>query len=385
MRIVLIGAGAVGSVAAARLVDVREVDELVLADVVGERSKALADRLGSRKVRAATMASGQDLGSLITGADLAVNAAHASLDLPLMEACLDVGASFMDLSSVPLQQFPYDEKFRKAGIVALLGAGEDPGLGNVLARAAADRLDKVDSIRIRDGDTITSGPTPLPVAWSPETFIVEVFADALVFQDGRIVEVPPWSGREVYPFPEPVGPQPVYLMEHEEPVTMPRFIGKGLRYVDLKLAVDDGTFETLQRLKALGLLEDTPVPVDGGSVSPRRLIVSLLPRPANLVGKVTGAAMILVEVSGTKDGEAVTHRLYVGLRHEDAARRYGATATAYLVGTGTAIFVTQFTRGQIPQRGVIAPECLDPAETLRLMSEAGLPVTHETRTTRELT
>ncbi len=186
MRIVLIGAGAVGSVAAARLVDVREVDELVLADVVGERSKALADRLGSRKVRAATMASGQDLGSLITGADLAVNAAHASLDLPLMEACLDVGASFMDLSSVPLQQFPYDEKFRKAGIVALLGAGEDPGLGNVLARAAADRLDKVDSIRIRDGDTITSGPTPLPVAWSPETFIVEVFADALVFQDGRM-------------------------------------------------------------------------------------------------------------------------------------------------------------------------------------------------------
>src|SRR3990170_4973282 len=233
MRIVSIGAGAVGSVAAARLVDVREVDELVLADVVGERSKALADRLGSRKVRAATMASGQDLGSLITGADLAVNAAHASLDLPLMEACLDVGASFMDLSSVPLQQFPYDEKFRKAGIVALLGAGEDPGLGNVL-----------------------------------------------VFQDGRIVEVPPWSGREVYPFPEPVGPQPVYLMEHEEPVTMPRFIGKGLQYVDLKLAVDDGTFETLQRLKALGLLEDTPVPVDGGSVSPRRLIVSLLPRPA---------------------------------------------------------------------------------------------------------
>ncbi len=375
-----------GSVAASHLVRLKETDQLVLAEQYPERAQALAAKLKSRKTRVVPV-KGTDPGSLakiLGGTDLAINAAHASLDLNLMEACLDAHAHYMDLSSLPSEQFPFDARFRKAGLTALLGGGEDPGLGNVLARVGADALDTVDSIKIRDGDTASSADTPLPVVWSPETFLEEVFSPGLYFENGKIVKVPPWSGREVYPFPEPVGPQPVYWMDHEEPETLGKFIGKGLKFADLKLAIDDPLFHTLNLLRELGILGDAAIDVDGTKVFPRKVLMRLLPRPTELVGRVTGTAMIAVEVDGSKDGERAAHRFHTGMRHEDAFRKHGATATGYLVGTGAAIFATQFARGQIEPTGVIAPECLDPAESLRLMSAMGLPVVHETRVARVL-
>ena len=370
-----------GTVAVRHLVRLKEIEDLVIADAVAVRARGLAAKLRSLRVRAAPVRDMEvgTLAKLLEGASLAINAAHVSLDLPLMEACLDAGAHYMDLSSEPSKQFPYDARFRKAGLTALLGGGEDPGLGNVLARVAVDRLDSVNALRIRDGDTASSRDTPLPVVWSPETFLAEVFSPGLVFEDGQLVRPPPWSGKEVYPFPEPVGPQPVYLMDHEEPETLGRFIGKGLRHVDLKLAIDDETFRILHRVHDLGLLEERAVSVEGRSVSPRRLLMSLHPRPADLVGRVTGTAMIAVEVDGLQDGRRVIHRLYTGMRHEEAAWRHNATATGYLVGTGAAVFATQFVRGQIPQTGVLSAECLDPAESLRLMGRMGLRVVHEAR------
>ena len=381
IRVVLFGAGGMGTVTARHLVRLKEIDDLVIADLVATRARGLAARFRSLRVRAAPVR-GADPGTLakvVQGAELAINAAHGSLDLPLMEACLDAGAHYMDLSSEPSQQLPYDARFRKAGLTALMVAGEDPGLGNVFARAAADELDTVQAIRIRDGDTASSPDTPLPVVWSPETFLVEVFSPGLYFEDGRLVRPPPWSGKEIYPFPEPVGSQPVYLMDHEEPETLGRFIGKGLRYVDLKLAIDDEMFRILHAIHRLGILEEGGVSVEGAQVSPRKLLMSLLPRPTDLIGRVTGTAMIAVEVDGLREGRRVTHRLYTGMRHEEAARRHNATATGYLVGTGAAVFATQFVRGQIPQTGVLSAECLVPSESLRLMGRMGLKVVHEVR------
>ncbi len=370
-----------GTVAARHLVRLKEIDDLVIADTVAARARGLAAKFRSLRVRAVPVRDTEigTLAKVLEGADLAINAAHVSLNLPLMDACLDAGADYMDLSSEPMQQFPYDARFQKAGLTALLGAGEDPGIGNVLARVAADGLDTVHAIRIRDGDTAASPDTPLALVWSPETFLAEVFSPGIVYEDGRIVHPPPWSGKEMYEFPEPVGPQPVYLMDHEEIETLSKFIGKGLRHVDLKLAIDDEMARILHTVQRLGLLEEGPVTVEGKEVSPRALLTSVLPRPADLVGKVRGTAMIAVEVDGVRDGRRVTHRLYTGMRHEDAARRHNATATGYLVGTGAAVFATQFVRRQIAQTGVISPECLDPAESLRLMGRMGLRVVHETR------
>ena len=381
IRLVLFGAGGTGSVAARHLVRLREIDDLVITDLVPVRARQLAAKLRTLKARAVPLRD-IDVGSLdriLKGADLAINAAHVSLDLPLMDACLDEGADYMDLSSEPSRQFPYDARFQKAGLTALLGGGEDPGIGNVLARAGADALESVNAIRIRDGDTASSPDTPLPVVWSPETFLVEVFSPGLYFEEGRLVRPPPWSGKEIYPFPGPVGPQPVYLMDHEEPETLGKFIGKGLRYADLKLAIDDATYEVLNTIHRLGLLGEEPVTVEGAQVSPRKMLMSVLPRPMDLAGRVKGTAMIVVEIDGLKAGRRVMHRLYTGMRHEDASRRYGSNATAYLVGTGAAVFATQLLRGQITQKGVIAPECLDPTESLRLMGRMGLKVVHEIR------
>lgn len=383
MDFLLLGAGGVGSAAARQMARDPGVGRLVVADAQPDRARGLAKEVGAEALVLHATAT-VDFQAALKGVDAVVNAAHASLDLPLMEAALLEGVHYMDLSSVPEQQLPLSDQWEDAGLLALLGAGEDPGISNVMARYAADGMEEVRSIRLRDGDTVASCDHPLPAVWSPGTFLREVLSPGLLWEGSQLRSVPPLSGREVYPFPEPVGPQPVYLMEHEEPVTLPRFIGKGVEYVDLKLALDDATVATLRSLHALGLTSEEPVALAGGRVSPMELLIAMMPQPADLAGRVEGHAMMVAEVEGISRGRRARHRLHCGLSHGEAHRKYGSTATAYSVGTGTAIFAGLLAAGRIPHRGVIAPEVLDPLPVLTALGERGLPVTSERSVVEEL-
>lgn len=382
-RVLLLGSGAMGSVAASHMVGCKEIDSIVVADVVLERARRLASKLKSNKVEARGIDAGdqKDLRTNLKGMDLAINAAHADFDLSLMEVCLKVGVNYMDLSSIPDRQLPQDWKWRNAGLVAFLGAGEDPGISNTLARYAADHMDSVDAIRIRDGDTVRAKDYALAPVWSAETFFSEALSPS-IYWDGGLRTAPPLSGREIYNFPDPVGPQPVYLMEHEEPITLPHFI-KGLKYCDLKLAIDDQTVRNLLFLQSLGMLKTEKMKVRGVEVSPRDVLLSLLPQPVDMAGRVEGHAMIVVEVEGMKKGERVVHKLWSGLSHEEAFKRYGATATAYMTGTGTGICAIMFARGHVNKRGVISAECLDPQVFIGLMKEKDIPANEEISITRE--
>jgi saccharopine dehydrogenase (NAD+, L-lysine-forming) len=227
---------------------------------------------------------------------------------------------------------------------------------------------------VRDGEYSTSDEFPLACLFSTETFIEEAVSPAIYFEDGKWKEIPAWSNREVYPFPEPVGPQVVYNMNHEEVDTLPRFIGKGVRFVDFKLAVPDEMQRHLAFLHRIGMTRLDTLRVRGGEVTPLSVLAAVLPHPADLGGRIKGAAIVLVEVDGREGGRRVRHVLHAAMTHDEAFRRMKMTATAYLTGTGAAAGALALVEGGVVTRGVLTPERLEPEPILALLQELGVTV-----------
>ena len=350
-RVLLLGCGAVGAVVARHLAASSLVRTIVAADMDPERSKALARVVSPRKVRPLRLDLREE-GALATaarGSSLIVNAAHPKFNLPVMKAALETTADYLDLAGGGKDQLALHGKWRRAGRSALLGMGEDPGLSNVFARHAADALDEVTAVRIRDGETARSEVYPVVLLFSPEVFIEETLAPAIVFEGGRWKKLPPFRGREDFPFPPPVGAVPVYHVSHEEVETLPRFLSKRPRYVDFKLALLPDTVRWLRWLKR----------VRWNRPKVREAILSLIPPPGALAGRISGHAAILVEVTGRRDGVAATHTVWTALDHA-RARRHGATATSWITGTSAAVGSLLLLDHEVPP-GVVVPEQLDPA------------------------
>ena len=237
-----------------------------------------------------------------------------------------------------------------------------------------------ESIRIRDGDTATSPEYAFLPLFSPETFIEETLTGSRIWDQGRYRSVPPFGEGETYKFPDPIGPQKVYSVDHEEVDSLPRFIGKGVRYVDFKLALDDVTVRTLQTLRDLKLL-DRGTPEAPG---PRKAVLQALPKPAELAGKVDGYAALVVETTGKSGGHRRKETLFTLLNHRSAFDRYGVTATAYLTGTPAAVAALLILEGAVTSRGMMPPESLEPGPFFPKLAERGIEVTERVTVDRPL-
>ncbi len=379
MRVMLLGVGAIGTVIAKHLAGHRAIESLTLSDMDTTRAEKLARELdGSNiKVERLDAADPDALARSLKGYGLIVNAVLPRFNGAIMDAALAAGSHYMDLAGGEEDQFLRDPAWKKAGLLALHGMGEDPGISNVLARWAVDRLDEVDAIRVRDGEFSESDEFPLACLFSNETFIEEAVSEATYFENGETKNLPAWSNREVYPFPDPVGPQPIYNMSHEEVQTLPRFIGKGLKFVDFKLAVPDTMQKQLSFLDSIGMTRMDTVRVRGGEVTPLAVLSAVLPQPADLGGKIQGAGIILVEVDGRSKGKSTRHILYSVITHDEAFKRLKVTATAFLTGSGGAAGALAIASGKVKQTGVVSPEHLDAEPILGLLEELGLKVSKE--------
>jgi saccharopine dehydrogenase (NAD+, L-lysine-forming) len=340
------------------------------------RAERLAKEIGRGRIDVVKLdaADREDLARGLKGYGLVVNAVLPAFNGAIMDAALAAGSHYLDLAGGEDDQFGRGPAWKKAGLTALHGMGEDPGISNVFTRWAADRLDEVEAIRVRDGEFSTCEEYPLTCLFSTETFIEEAVSPARYFEDGEWNRMPAWSNREIYPFPEPVGPQPIYNMSHEEVDTLPRSIGKGVRFVDFKLAVPDEMQKHLAFLDQIGMTRRDKVRVRGGEVTPLAVLSAVLPQPADLGGKIQGAAIVLVEVDGKSGGRKTRHVVYSAMTHDEAFRRQGVTATAYLTGTGGAVGALAIATGKVKERGVIPPELLEPEPIFGLLEELGVKV-----------
>ncbi|MCD6599973.1 MAG: hypothetical protein J7L19_05350, partial [Dehalococcoidia bacterium] len=283
-------------------------------------------------------------------------------------------------------------EFEQSGLTALLGCGGSPGVVNVLARYVCDKLDRVDEIHIRMGQEIQKGVDEVVSAWDPGWNSFRALwgyaVEPTVFEDGEYKKYPVFSDPEVYNFPDPVGPILISYHQHQEPITLPHFIGKGIKYAGFKWPVDQlaGAFVKM------GFANNEPTEVKGVKVVPRDVLLKLVSRPVGdffaedesttkLPPKL--APMAVMEIKGAKLGEDITYTLSwpyllstTAEERLEAYKRFGSTNIA--VALPAIVGAKMCVEGEAA-RGVIAAECLDPIKFLKMMVNMGWALKfHET-------
>lgn len=381
-RVLVLGAGAQGNVVATLLSRASDVERIVLADLDGARAEETARSVGSDKVRTATadVTDVEGTARLMRdgGFDIVVNVAPPQFIPQAMHAALVAGRAYLDLSSVALYEIdglPYEQMqeaqaWERSGRIALINAGSAPGLTNVMARDAADQLDTIESIAIKDF-ALTEGEGYVPL-WIPSVYAIDCATEPYVWEEGRPKRVPIFSGEEMYDFPAPLGVRgKVYLHAHEEPVSIPLHLGREVRRCDYKIGepdIDAWRF-MVERLR---LMDERPIALRGGTVSPRDLLLAILPptpSPQRLMqlvreGRLRSRSMLVADVTGRRDGRPV--RLQAFTEGPDLAESCrivpGASDISLVTSAPAAVFALMILRGQIDRRGVVLPESLSPAE-----------------------
>lgn len=393
MKISVIGAGVQGSGIALLLARNPEVSEIVCSDVNFARAKRLAEKLHSQKVSAQKVDSSKtdDVSKVIEGADAVINASLPKYNLKIMDAALKSRVNYVDLAAdLPIKEsirrsLRLGRKWKAAGLTAVINQG-GPFVMNVLVRHAADRLDKVDSVRLRFGWKETKKDERFfqvwEPRWSPEVNLDEWGPKPFIYEKRKLKQVPEFSGFEEYKFPEPLGAVPLCFIEYEPVFTLSRFIGKGVKYVDCKITVEP----IVASLHKMGLGSDKPIEVKGVRVSPKDVLLTLIPPPVEsedkiATGEIDFVGCYLAEVQGEKNGEKLTYTMHTGVHSmHEAYKTYGTPWAD--VAVPATITATMLAKGRIKVKGVIPPECLEPKPFLTELAKAGM--TFQEVVTREM-
>ncbi len=385
MRILQLGVGAVGEVTARVAAAEPAVDKVILADVDERRLHDVAAKLppGKAAMRVVDAADRAALVAAAKEADLVLNALATAWDIAVMEACLDARRHYLDMGTggpreitgtADLdEQFALHDEFLARDTAAMVSFGIDPGVSDVFARALYDQLDTVEKLLVLDGDNATVEGYDLACSFNVETMIEECLLPPTVFRDGREDRNEALSVFMDFEFPEPVGKLTLCNVDHEESQLMPMFLAdKGLRDATFFIALDPAFVDTLRVFRTLGLNRRDKVEFEGAVFSPIRFIASRFPRPVDLGGKLHGEVCVGALAEGTSGGRPVRRYLYQITSHDVAWKRWGVQGTAWQTGASAACAVTQFARGEIGLRGVVAPEQLDPRAFLAEMDRVGL-------------
>ncbi|HKN06756.1 MAG TPA: saccharopine dehydrogenase C-terminal domain-containing protein [Thermoplasmata archaeon] len=382
MKVVVLGGGGLtGRCSVHDLATGGVFDSVVVADLDLELATAAAKAAGSRaSATSLDVRNKAEVVALLRGADVVVNAVQYTFNLAVMEAALEARVPYLDFGGLfhtTRRQLAMDEAFRKAETLAIPGLGQVPGISNVLAMQAAQDLDRVDSVVVRDGwRDLTVGGPEISFTWSPSTFLDEMILPAQVFEGGVYREYPPMSGAEEFDFGPPVGKTRVYRTLHSEPATLPESLrSKGIMHCEWK---EGGPgIEVLRTMSLLGLGSDVPLDVRGQKVSPREFTLALLKRE-KLLGSPEGVDVVDwevcdIEVRGTQGGRStVRHAMARFPPRPD----WHLTATEYAVGVAGAVGAELIVEGKIRDHGVVPPEKCVPAGPFRAaLAKRGIETT----------
>ena len=382
MKIVQLGCGVCGLVCAGQLARYPGVKSLVLADSKTEGAEALAARLKNDKVSVKKVdgTSPKALKSLLKDADIVVATMPWRLNKLALKIAAETETDYLDfgmpLDSTGPEFDELSEMCKKAGISALVGMGEEPGMSDVFAMHAASKLDVAHEAHVYDGDNASVEGLEFFSLWSPVDLLDETSVPAAVFRDGKIEFIPPLSARQVYDFPKPLGPLPVYKTNHDETYFMPMGI-KSLKQASFNIGIDDGFAHASTLFRKWGLLGKEPLNVRGTMVVPQHLVASLLPTPSSFGDKVKGHTCFVVEVIGEKKGKKTKVKMWIMMSHEEAYKLQKTNAGAYFVGTGGAIATEMLIDGEVKEKGFVIPEQLSPASFLARMKKRNIKVNEE--------
>ncbi|MGC5016090.1 saccharopine dehydrogenase family protein [Streptosporangium sp. DT93] len=394
MRILLVGAGGVGSAVVPIAARRDFFEHVVVADFDRERAVAVVARVADPRFSAIALDASDRTAVEAALAehrcDVLFNAVDPRFTMSLFEAALNAGAGYLDMAMSlsrphPLrpyelpgvklgdEQFALGETWRERGGLALVGMGVEPGLADVFARYAAEHLfEDIEEIGVRDGSNLVVDGYDFAPTFSIWTTIEECLNPPVIWEDGRWHTTEPFSEPEVFDFPEGIGPVECVNVEHEEVLLMPRYIDA--RRVTFKYGLGEEFIGVLKTLRKLGLDNAGKIRVGGVEASPREMVAASLPDPATLGHLMRGKTCAGTWVKGTgKDGAPREVYLYHVVDNEWSMREYGCQAVVWQTAVHPVVALELLATGVWSGTGVLGPEAFDAVPFLELLTAYGSP------------
>ncbi|MEA2435108.1 MAG: hypothetical protein QOG54_2565 [Actinomycetota bacterium] len=341
------------------------VEEVIVADRAKSRIDAVVRTAGGSASGAEVNAADHEaLVALLRGADVVANCTNYDLNPSVMKAAAAAKTNYLDLGGLyrgTRRQLDLAPEIEDAGIICLLGMGSTPGTMNVMAAAAAERLDEIHEIHLRCGGMDPQpSAAPLPAPYAIDTILDEFTLPAVVVSLGELKEIPAATEDEAFPFADPVGMQNAIATLHSELATMPRtFGGRGLSEVTFKVAVGDDFISKYRQVTRLGLADTSPIELaDGTRVIPRDVLkAKALAHPQEFSGK--DVESLVVVMRGARNGSPLEIRVEEVSFPNDDYEVGGADANT---GIPPSIVAQMLANGEVKGAGVFAPEEVVPHE-----------------------
>ncbi|MEQ1549740.1 saccharopine dehydrogenase family protein [Sphingorhabdus sp.] len=388
-RVLVIGAGGVGSVAVHKMAMNADIfTHISLASRTKSKCDAIAASVKERtgvaidtyEIDAEEVPALTRLIEAIKPA-LVVNLALPYQDLAIMDACLAAGVHYMDTANYEPKeeakfeyhwQWAYQDRFKDAGLMALLGSGFDPGVTSVfttwLKKHHFERIDTLDILDCNGGDHGQAFATN----FNPEINIREVTAVARHWENGDWVETPPMSVKQQFDF-EAVGPKNMYLMYHEEIESLKTHLPE-IKRIRFWMTFGDEYIKHLTVLQNVGMTRIDPVKYQGVEIIPLQFLKAVLPEPASLGPTTKGKTNIGCIATGVgKDGKEKTLYIYNICDHEDAYEETGNQAVSYTTGVPAMIGAALIVKGLWRGHGVFNMEQFNPDPFMDMLNQHGLP------------
>ncbi len=406
-KLLVIGCGGVASVAIQKCCQNSKVfTELCLASRTKSKCDELKAKLAGKTSTVITTAqvdadSVEAVKALIESyqPDAVLNVALPYQDLTIMDACLACGVHYIDTANYEPEdtedpkwraiyekrckelgfsayfdyswQWDYDQKFKEAGLTALLGTGFDPGVTSVFSAYALkhyfDRIDTIDILDCNGGDH----GYPFATNFNPEINLREVSAPGSYWEDGHWVETEPMAIKREYDFPQ-VGQKDMYLLHHEEIEALARNI-PGVKRIRFFMTFGQSYLTHMKCLENVGMLSTTPIDFNGQEIVPIQFLKALLPDPASLGPRTVGKTNIGCIFKGVKDGKEKTIYIYNVCDHQECYKELGSQAISYTTGVPAMIGTALVISGIWNKRGTLTTDEFDPDPYMDMLTQYGLP------------
>ncbi|KYG91437.1 saccharopine dehydrogenase family protein [Metasolibacillus sp. FSL H7-0170] len=386
-KALIIGAGGVASVAVHKCVQNSEVFEEIC---IASRTKAKCDELKAKLDGKGTIITTaqvdadnvEELIALINEVkpDIVMNLALPYQDLTIMDACLATKTHYMDTANYEPEdtakfeykwQWAYHDRFKEAGITALLGSGFDPGVTGVFtAHALKHHFDEIEYIDILDCNGGDHG-YPFATNFNPEINIREVSANGRYWKEGEWIETQPMEIKRVYNFEE-VGEKDMYLLYHEELESLAKNV-PGLKQIRFFMTFGQSYLTHLKCLENVGMTSIEPIMFEGKEIIPLQFLKAVLPDPASLGPRTKGKTNIGCIFRGKKDGQDKTYYVYNICDHEACYAEVGSQAVSYTTGVPAMIGAMLVVNGEWNKPGVYNVEEFNPDPFMDALNKWGLP------------
>ncbi|HNW68573.1 MAG TPA: saccharopine dehydrogenase family protein [Bacteroidales bacterium] len=384
-KVLIIGAGGVGAVVAHKCASVTEVfSEIVIASRTLTKCNKVASAIGKDNITTAQVDADNvaETIELINQhkPDLLINVALPYQDLPLMEACLATKTNYMDTANYEPKdeakfeykwQWAYHDRFKEAGIMALLGCGFDPGVTSIYtAYAAKHHFDEIHYLDIVDCNAGDHGKA-FATNFNPEINIREITQKGKYWENGDWKEIDAMSIHKAINYPN-IGDKESYLLYHEELESLVK------NYPTIKRARFWMTFgqkyiNVLNVLQEVGLTSIKPINYEGKEIVPLQFLKAVLPEPSSLGEGYKGQTSIGCQLRGIKDGKERTYYIWNNCDHAACFKEVGAQAVSYTTGVPAMLGAKMILQNKWHGQGVFNVENFDPDPFMSEIGKYGLP------------